>query len=163
MDFIKLFNIYDSKKKRLEEEKADKILLLADEAQDIVIPEKSKKTYESTYNAFLKWQKEKNAIDNFTETIMLEYFREMSNTYAPSSLWAKYSMLRSEIKIKHDTDIKACISLQKFLKNKSKGFKQKKSKTFSEEEIERFLREAPNEKYLLTKVSEIKSVKIRFK
>lgn len=44
------------------------------------------------------------------------------------------------------------LQLQAFLKQNQKGYKPKKSKVLSREQVLTFLRKAPNESYLMNKV-----------
>ncbi|KAJ8915479.1 hypothetical protein NQ315_003242 [Exocentrus adspersus] len=80
------------------------------------------------------------------------YNRELSKSYSSSSLWAFYSMIRAVASMKNNIDISKDAQLQAFLKRKSEGYKPKKSRTFTKEEIARFLKEADDKKFLLTKL-----------
>lgn len=65
-------------------------------------------------------------------------------------------MLRTTISINHDNiNIANYPKLLAVLKNKSDGFKSKKSKTLKTKEINDFLQLAPDNKYLLMKVKYI--------
>lgn len=86
--------------------------------------------------------------------MLLAYFLERSQTLnSPSSLWCEYSMLRTTISINDNEDISKYLKLHAFLKRKNDGYQQKKSNIFTREEINRFLTDAPDENYLLIKVS----------
>ena len=61
-------------------------------------------------------------------------------------------MLKATIIAKEDIDIGKYQKLRAFLKRKSDGYQAKKSKVLSEEQIQQFMKEAPDEIYLLTKV-----------
>ena len=50
-----------------------------------LLPEKSKKRYDSAYSVFLKWQVENDAIDDFSQDCLLTYFQEFVEKYAPST------------------------------------------------------------------------------
>lgn len=117
-----------------------------------LLPEKSKEKYLCAYNKFLEWQKKKNT-RSFSENVFLAYFSELSKTCKPSTLWSCYSMLRSVISTKENINMKNYTKLIAFLKKQSVGFKSKKSKVFSSENIEKFLNEAPDEIYLAAKVN----------
>ncbi|KAJ8909432.1 hypothetical protein NQ315_015343 [Exocentrus adspersus] len=97
-----------------------------------LLPEKSRKVYNMTYESFLKWQKEKKTT-SFSESTLLVYFTDLSTKYKSSTLWTYYSMLRSTITLK-------------------------KAKTFSGEDINNFLTKASDDKYLATKVALIMGV-----
>ena len=52
-----------------------------------------------------------------------------------------------------NTDISKYHKLQTLLKRKSNGFQSKKSRVLSKDHIQSFLKDAPDIKYLFTKVS----------
>lgn len=119
-----------------------------------LVPEKSKEVYGKTYNEYLKWcDIRKDSIENcYCEKSLLAYFWYLSKERKPSSLWSYYSMLKATIKANHNIDISSYSSLFGFLKRKSEGFKPKKSKVLTIEEIEAFIYQAPDEIYLMNKV-----------
>ncbi|CAG9784610.1 unnamed protein product [Diatraea saccharalis] len=94
----------------------------------------------------------KNA-KSFSENVVLAYFNELASTYKPSSLWTTYSMQKSTLKMKNGVDINLYSNLLAFLKRRSDGFIKKKSKVLSSNDVEKFLRDAPDSQYLATKVS----------
>ncbi|XP_063631753.1 uncharacterized protein LOC134802950 isoform X5 [Cydia splendana] len=116
------------------------------------LPEKSKERYITTYENFISWQKEKN-ITSFCEDVLLLYFEEISTKYKPSSLWAIYSMLKSGLKRIHNINMEEYGQLGAFLKELSKGYVCKKVKALTYENVEKFIDEAPDDKYLATKVA----------
>lgn len=63
------------------------------------------------------------------------------------------AMLKSILNIKHNINIETYTKLIAFLKRTKDGYVPKKSKTLEIEEIEKFIKEAPNETYLMMKVS----------
>ncbi|CAG5102844.1 Protein of unknown function, partial [Cotesia congregata] len=67
-------------------------------------------------------------------------------------------MLKSTISSKHNIDISQYLRLQAFLKKQSIAFQSEKSKVFSLEEINKFIREASDEKLLFKKVVAILGV-----
>ncbi|KAJ8909834.1 hypothetical protein NQ315_002901 [Exocentrus adspersus] len=115
-----------------------------------LLPTKSRQRYGIEYTDFKKWM-ERNCVRKITECSVLVYFLNRAKTLKPPSLWSKYSMLRTGINIKQNTDIKYS-KLIAFLKRQASGYKPKKSVTFAREEINKFLAEAPNEVYLSMKV-----------
>lgn len=126
-----------------------------DEANTVIenlLPEISKERYLNTYNDFMKWRADKK-IKSFSESVFLTYFNGLSAKIKPSTLWSRYSMLKSTLKVKHNIDLKRFHNLTSFLKRQSQGFKSKKSKVFTSYEVETFLNEAPDEIYLAVKVS----------
>ncbi|XP_015176802.1 PREDICTED: uncharacterized protein LOC107066566 [Polistes dominula] len=128
------------------------IIERANEVINNLTPATSRSKYESAYRKFMLWRTAKR-ITSFSEAVFLKYFSELSETLLPSSLWAKYSMLRSMVDIKHNLNIFNYSRLIAFLKQKNKGFKSKKARTLSPEQIDRFLREAPDREFLATKVA----------
>ncbi|KAK4885302.1 hypothetical protein RN001_001573 [Aquatica leii] len=60
-------------------------------------------------------------------------------------------MLQATLNIKHNINIKNYSKLIAFLKRKNDGHVPKKSKTLEIEQVEKFIREAPDEDYLLMK------------
>ncbi|XP_061726262.1 uncharacterized protein LOC133531880 isoform X1 [Cydia pomonella] len=118
------------------------------------ITEKSMKIYKRCYTNFMEWRKKEN-ISTISQKVLLAYFQDMSTKYAPSTLWAEYSMIKSTLKLYEKTDISCYGKLQQFLKQKSEGYKVKKSKTFSPSDIDKFIRKAPDEVYLMLKVAVI--------
>lgn len=119
-----------------------------------VLPAKSAKTYERLYAQFMEWR-DTQKIDTFSETVLIAYFDDLSKKLKSTSLWAQYSILKSMLSIKHKVDISSYSALHTLLKEKSEGYEPKKSKTFSTEEIKRFIENAPDNKYLLYKVLKI--------
>lgn len=76
----------------------------------------------------------------------------MSQTHKPSTLWATYSMLKTTLNINNNININKYDRLIPFLKRQSQGYTQKKSKVLTSEQIQKFLNEADDQKYLLIKV-----------
>ncbi|KAJ8706480.1 hypothetical protein PYW07_012558 [Mythimna separata] len=128
------------------------ILTEARTACDSLLPSISKDRYITTYENFLKWKNKKNA-KSFSENVVLAYFNELASKYKPSSLWTTYSMLKTTLKMNNGVDIKLYSNLIAFLKRRSDGFIKKKSKVLSSDDVEKFLRDAPDSQYLATKVA----------
>lgn len=116
-----------------------------------LLPKTSDKRYNLTFENFNKWR-EANKADKISENVMLAYFNELSEKLKPSTIWSKYSMLKSTININCNIDIGTYKKLTAFVKRQSDGFKSKKSKVLSAENIDSFLKEAPDVTYLATKV-----------
>ena len=133
------------------DEVSEEILNAANAAFSNLIPEKSKKFYELTYRKFMKWRERKQC-RSFNEDVFGAYFGELAKDKKPSTLWAQYSMLRAMLVNKNNIDISKYLNLRAFLKRKSDGYHPKKSNTFSKEQIIKFINEAPDHVYLLTKV-----------
>lgn len=119
-----------------------------------VLPKKSAKRYEEVYNMFLEWQQKKRET-SFSEDVLSEYFEEQSLKYNPSSLWTFFSMLRSTIELHHNININDYSNLRTSLKGKLVKHGANKATTFSTEDIDTFIKTAPDYKYLATKVSRV--------
>ncbi|XP_073964583.1 uncharacterized protein [Choristoneura fumiferana] len=104
------------------------------------------------YANFIQWKNSKNA-SSFSENVFMAYFSELAKRYKPSSLWCIYSMLKSTVQNKNAIDIKAYTNLTAFLKRRSDGFYSRKSKVLTPNEVEKFIKEAPDNQYLATKVA----------
>lgn len=61
-------------------------------------------------------------------------------------------MLKDTINIKNDTDIAKYPKLKAFLNRQSDGYKAKKAKILTADQINEFIIKAPNEEYLYLKV-----------
>lgn len=127
---------------------------IREEANSIInnlLPSNSRDRYLKTYKHFMEWREEKN-VKSFSENVFLAYFNELAKKYQPSSLWSTYSMLKSTVISKNNINLKNYDKLVAFLKRQSDGYKCKKSKVFTSQEIETFLKQAPDDVYLATKV-----------
>lgn len=118
-----------------------------------ILPEKSKKRYEQTYKNFKDWCSAKQVFTT-SEKVMLAYLMQRADILQPPSLWCEYSMLKSTIYLNENIDISSYKKLQAFLKRKNIGHRPKKSSVFTREDIVKFLVEAPDDIYLMKKVSQ---------
>ena len=100
----------------------DIILQRAAKIMDNLLPQRSVDRYNSTYAAFRRWQANHH-VHSFDENVLLVYFDTLSQKFAPITLWANYSMLKSTIQTRHNVDIGKYAKLTVFLKRKSDGFK----------------------------------------
>lgn len=116
-----------------------------------LLPEKSRKKYEKQYDLFMSWCNTRK-VSKYSENVLIAYFAEKSKNMKSSTLWSIYSMLKAGLSAKNNIDIASYKKLIAFLKKQAVGYKPKKSKTLSQEEILKFMSEAPDEKYLLKKV-----------
>ncbi|KAF2898575.1 hypothetical protein ILUMI_07603 [Ignelater luminosus] len=104
------------------------------------------------YDLFMKWRAEKQ-VCSFTERVLLAYFEEKSKQWKSPTFWSTYSKLKSTLLINNNVDISKYSKLIAYLKNKSVGYKPRKSKTFSREEVYKFLEDAPDKHFLMHKVA----------
>lgn len=95
-----------------------------------------------------------NNIAACSEPVLVRYFEELSSTYSSSSLWVFYSSLRHMLQANHNANIEQYSELRGLLKRLSKENQGKRFKHFTKEEVSKFLDEAPDQLYLVTKVSE---------
>lgn len=124
-------------------------------AQNVVnnlLPAKSAELYKQCYEQFVEWQKLQRT-SSISEDTMLVYFDKLSKELKPSSTWSKYSMLKSTVRNFHNVDMAKYSRLTAFLSKNSKGYVPTKSKTLDSKDVEKFLAEAPDDRYLAMKVS----------
>ncbi|KAB0803500.1 hypothetical protein PPYR_00470 [Photinus pyralis] len=127
---------------------SNSIQQLACNAREMLLPSKSKTVYEAAYREYRRWYWGKK-INCTTEDCILAYFNSELVSYKSSSLWSKYSMLRSTINLNEGVDISKFPSLIPYLKRKGEGHKAKKSLTLDRENVNTFLLKASNKEHLL--------------
>lgn len=116
-----------------------------------MLPAKSKLVYEKTYEQFREWCDKKH-VKKVSENVLICYFEEKSKIIKPPTLWSVYSMLKSTLNVKENIDIRKFSKLVPLIKNKSVGYRGKKSKVLSRDDINKFIQDADNETNLLYKV-----------
>lgn len=133
---------------------SSEIEVLANEAVSSLGPSKSIEKYSAAYNHFVNWCNSKN-VTVYQENVLLAYFNSMviEKKWKSSTLWSRYSMIKSQLAIKKDINIGKYLKLRAFLKKSNEGYVAKKSRVFSKEEFERFICEAPDDSYLGLKVT----------
>lgn len=99
----------------------------------------------------MKWCK-KQGTTQYSESVLMTYFSGLSKEYSPASMWSYYSMLKATLLANNNVDISRYKKLTTFLKQKGKTHIPKQSKILSQEEILKFLLNAPDEIYLMIKV-----------
>lgn len=149
----------DNQQLEIDEIQEPDIVLTLETPGEPTLLEKSRHKYSTTYDRFMKWKDEKD-IKMITEELLIEYFMEISSSIKPSSLYARYSMLKTMIKLKDNVDIGEFKGLKPFLKERSTGFISQKAAVFTAHEIEKFLNEAPDYKYLVQKVNKQLSIDV---
>lgn len=135
---------------------AQHIRELAEKARSNIIPPKSKKLYEKQYEKFQEWRVKMKTKNTDQDTI-LAYFENLVQNlkYKASTLWSVYTKLKSMLNFKERVDIGKYVELQAFLKRKKKEHKEKKSAVFTDQQVAEFLNNAPDDEFLLHKVSGI--------
>lgn len=123
----------------------------AERALQGLLPVISKEKYEKTYRAFKQWCNEKK-IKVIDENKLLAYFDTEMKQFQSSTTWSIYSMLRSTLNVKDNIDISKFNNLRALLKRKNDNYFAKQSRIFTIEEIYKFLKDAPDNVYLATKV-----------
>lgn len=84
---------------------------------------------------------------------MIAFFNEQSKTFKSSTLWSMYSMLKTMLNLRENIEISNFFKLKTLLKKTNAKYKAKKSDVFSRDDINKFLIEAPDDKFLMMKVS----------
>ena len=69
---------------------------------------------------------------------MLVYFADLAKTMKSSTLWSQYSMVKTSSNIKNGIDIETFSKLRAFLKKQAEGYKSKKSRVLTNDQIEDF-------------------------
>lgn len=113
---------------------------------------KSLKHYNIAYKSFAEWQS-KQGETGFSEDVLLAYMTDASKTKVPSTLFTEHVRLKSMLKMKHNVDIKDYKRLQEFLRGNAKSYIPKTCKYLTAQEVKTFLDQAPNQIYLLVKVT----------
>ncbi|KAK4874152.1 hypothetical protein RN001_013512 [Aquatica leii] len=124
---------------------------IVNEANDAVfhlLPNKSKYRYLKEMTKFRSWM-ELRKVRVVTEEVMVAYFNGLIEKYSPSSLWSTYFMFRLTVFVYEQIDIRKFKTIFAILKSKSNEYQPKKAKTFDPKDVEQFMNEAPDEKYLL--------------
>lgn len=118
-----------------------------------ILPTISKERYEKQYQHFENWRKEQG-VTSLKEDVFLAYFLELSSKLKPNTLWSRYSMIKSVLKLRENVDLSRYFKLTAYLKKKNVGLLPKKALVFTKEHISTFM-QAPDEMYLLIKVATI--------
>lgn len=116
------------------------------------LPTFSKERYDQTYQLFRKWMVTKNRA-SLSQGVLLQFFNELATKKKPSTVWTYYSILKATIRANDNIDIRGYEVLTKFIKCKTTGYSPAKAGVFNAEDIHRFLKEAPDERWLDVKVN----------
>lgn len=119
-----------------------------------LLPSKSKEKYLSVYHEFQGWMDKNNikSCDESSVTVYFSYLKEEKKLMS-STLWSRWSMLKSTLSAYDDIDVGAFKKLKAYLKKLNKGYKPKKSKILYSEDLAKFCVEADNKIHLANKVS----------
>lgn len=120
-----------------------------------LLPDKSRPLYEISYKRFLNWQRQHHTT-SFSQRVLIEYFTDLSKKWKSSTLWSEFSKVGKMLKFEHNVDVGQYRELKAFLKQMSVGYKAKKCKTLTGNDVERYWNEAPDQSCLAIKVSIIK-------
>ncbi|KAG4068834.1 hypothetical protein HA402_004982 [Bradysia odoriphaga] len=126
-------------------------LIKAGSSNAEAVAPKANPKYSKVYEDFQKWN-ETNGATPVTESVLMKYFTELAEKSKPSTLFVYHSMLKSALRINDNIDISTYSTLINFLKGKNAGYKPVKATVFTEEEIDKFINEAPDEQWLDVKV-----------
>lgn len=120
---------------------------LANEFSEQILPSNSSDLYEKRFDHFLQFVQN----NEINETIIKAYFTFI-NRYQPSTLLSIYSILKKLLLLRKNLDITKYPSILDVLKNKLRNHKKKQALTFSTDQIDKFLCEAPDDRYLVKKL-----------
>ena len=82
-----------------------------------LLPDKSKRLYVSAYDNFKSWRSIKKTT-LFVEDVFLAYFKDISKTISPPTLWTRFSMLKTTIRTFDKIDISTYHQLIAYIKKK---------------------------------------------
>jgi integrase len=129
------------------------LAIIANKVNEELLPDSSKDLYLKEYNRFKNWCKEKKCPNYLSSSIIESYFKELSEQYVPSTLWSKFSMLKKTLLIFDKFELTNWNKISQWLKNQDKYHKRKKATTFSRQEIDLFLEQAPDDSYFIHKLA----------
>lgn len=94
----------------------------------------------------------KKQVNTVSDDILLVYLAEKAKSMKASTLWSRFSMIKSCLAVKENVDVSRLPKTTAYLKRQSVGYTPKKSKVLTADQVAKFILEAPDEKWLLTKV-----------
>ena len=137
----------------------DEVKELAESAIGQMIPAVSKQVYDRVYEAFKAWkQKMRVPANNNSETVVSGYMKQLSETVAPNSLYSHFSMLKKTMAVYENVDKSKYYTVFAFMKQKNVGYVPK-SEVLRPQHIKKFIAEAPDLEWLVTKVKKKKKKK----
>lgn len=135
-----------------EEDEDDDEDFAGPESSNGVSREYKRNGYEGRYNEFMRWRNSMN-LTVTNQSTLLTYFEGLSEKWKPTTMWSVFSILKTMLMEKEKIDIGNYTELTYFLKCISEGYKPKKAEVLSAQNISDFLCNAPDDKYLVTKVN----------
>ena len=129
------------------------LLTKAEQVSNHLLPDISRERYEKEYRYFSAWCiQQQIKPSQVSDEVLLVFLAEKSKSAKPSTLWSRYSMIKSVLKIRENVDVSSFPKTNSFLKKQSIGFQPKKASVFTNEEITQLMIKAPNETWLLSKI-----------
>ncbi|KAK4884976.1 hypothetical protein RN001_001247 [Aquatica leii] len=104
----------------------------AAKVQAELLPKKSRDRYEKKYRLFYEWREQKN-FKSVSDDVFLVYLSEKAKLLKPSTLWSRFSMIKSCLSIKENVDISKFPQTIAFLKRQGVGYVPKKAKVLTAE------------------------------
>lgn len=137
---------------------SEKLPVRVQNAPSMQLTEKSQKLYKKTYASFCQWQLD-NSVTTNTEDALLKYFKAMRKECKASSLITEYCHLKYMIECNTNINIDRFCRLRALMKtfygcNEQTLCKQEVCFTF--EQMETYIRFAPDVHHLFTKVCIVK-------
>lgn len=125
----------------------------ADNMREQRLPEKSKDDYIAAFNQFMAWHAMKKVPQDYvTMNVVMAYFMDLAEVYAPSTLASRLSMLKATIPLRiKNLGALNWEPLEKWVYTKRDKWNAKKSAVFTREQVEVFLR-LPDEEILAKKM-----------
>ncbi|XP_039280998.1 uncharacterized protein LOC120350644 [Nilaparvata lugens] len=124
----------------------------ANEITEDLLPTKSRKRYDDAYEKFVQWLNEEKIVPTeVCDEILLVYLSNLSKVCKASTVWSKFSMIKSCLNVKHNIDPKSFTRCTTFLKKFNVNYEPKKSNVLTGNEVVKFMKEAPDSEWLLTK------------
>lgn len=123
-------------------------------AQSKLQPTLSKSEYIAAYNKYKIWCNSMNENKNEEDTLMAYFnYLLLEKNQAPTTVWSSHSKIKSMLVSEEGININKFPKLHLFMSKIMDGYESKQATTFLGEEINKFFMTAPDEKYLLHKVS----------
>lgn len=79
-----------------------------------------------------------------SESLVLTFLNEQSNTKAPTTLWTMYSLVKKYLLLECNFDLGAAAPISDFLKTLNRHHKKKRAAAFDREQLFDFFRNAPS-------------------